>query len=222
MRFWWPLLVGYLALPAASAANEPPQAIKDAILAALNMPDLSNVALGSVAGAQFMQACTSKLNITITGLPPYEQAVVQCPAPVWSLYVAVTITSHATIAVTARQIAAGQVLAPADIQLQSEPSNLYVGRQVFYQTEAVAGSTALMSLPAGTILTTGNIAPPLIVHAGQTVNVSIDSGNVQVSISAVSTQAGRVGDTILLTNPSTGKHFPALVTADGPVVNLTF
>ncbi|HQT63551.1 MAG TPA: flagellar basal body P-ring formation chaperone FlgA [Acidocella sp.] len=217
-----PLLVFGLAQPAISATPQTPQAVTDAIRAALNMPDDSSVTLGSVAGAQFMQACRGKMNVTITGLPPYQQAAVQCPAPLWTLYVAVTIINRTNIAVAARQIAAGQVLAPDDIRLQLEPSTLYAGRQVFYQRAAVAGSTALMSMPAGSILTTGNVAPPLIVSAGQTVNVTIRSGAVQVSISAIATQAGRVGDMILLTNPSTGKHFPALVTSEGPVVNLAF
>jgi flagella basal body P-ring formation protein FlgA len=60
----------------------------------------------------------------------------------------------------------------------------------------------------------------MVVRAGQTVAVDVRSGGVDVSINAVAAQAGRVGDTIMLTNPSSGKRFTALVTASGPVVQL--
>jgi flagella basal body P-ring formation protein FlgA len=59
-----------------------------------------------------------------------------------------------------------------------------------------------------------------VVKAGQTVSVSVISGGVNVSINAVADETGRIGDTILLTNPSSGRRFSALVTADGPVVQL--
>jgi hypothetical protein len=36
----------------------------------------------------------------------------------------------------------------------------------------------------------------------------------------VADEPGRVGDTILLTNPGSGKRFTAVVTANGPVVVL--
>jgi flagella basal body P-ring formation protein FlgA len=212
-----------LAIPAmARAAPQDPQAVDTAILQALVHVDDSSVTLGLITGAKFMQSCADALAVTITGLAPFEQAAVHCASPAWTLYVTVTVNQHATIAVTARTVAAGQSLQPADIQMQPEPVASYAGRQVFYDANHLAGATAMMNLPAGMILTTGNVSQPVIVHAGQSVAVNIISGNVQVSLTAIATQAGRVGDTILLTNPSTGKHFPALVTANGPVVNLAF
>ncbi len=100
--------------------------------------------------------------------------------------------------------------------MRKEPVSLYAGRQVFYDPAQLPGATAVMSLPAGTILTTGNIAEPVIVHAGQMVTVKVSSGDVDVSVNAIADQAGRVGDTILLTNPASGQRFPALVTRSGP------
>jgi len=82
------------------------------------------------------------------------------------------------------------------------------------------GTDALMSLPAGTILTSDAIQQPTIVQAGQTVSVDVQSGGVDISILATADQSGRIGDTILMTNRSSGKRFSALVTAGGPVVQL--
>lgn len=203
----------------ATSQAEPP--IAAAITAALGpqLPD-TTISLGSTAGASAMPACTRPLNAALTGTPPYEQAAVTCPSPFWTLYVTVTLTAHASITIATRPIAAGAQIGPDDIALQSEPVSLYAGRQVFYDTASLTGATALMSLPAGAILTSTNIAAPVIVHAGQTVMVAINTGNITVSLTATATQQGRVGDNIILTNPSTGKHFTALVTPSGPVVNL--
>ena len=223
MRIIWASLVGLLLGSAPTqAAPQDPNAVANAIRQALVNTGNSSVTLGPVEGAAFMQSCTQKLAVSITGLAPFEEAAVHCAAPLWTLFVAVTVSEHAIIAVTARVVAAGQTLQSADIQMQSEPVSLYAGRQIFYTAEGLTGATAMMNLPAGTILTTGNIAQPVIVRAGQAVAVNIISGNVQVSLTAIATQAGRVGDTILLTNPNTGKRFPALVTPTGPVVNLAF
>jgi flagella basal body P-ring formation protein FlgA len=59
-----------------------------------------------------------------------------------------------------------------------------------------------------------------VVKAGQTVTVDVISGGVTISIDAMADETGRVGDTILLTNPTSGRRFSALVTASGPVVRL--
>jgi len=42
-----------------------------------------------------------------------------------------------------------------------------------------------------------------------------------VSIEAIASQPGRLGDVIMLTNPSSGKRFMAVVTPNGPVVQLS-
>jgi flagella basal body P-ring formation protein FlgA len=77
-----------------------------------------------------------------------------------------------------------------------------------------------MNLPAGTILNNNDIDTPVAVQAGQTVAVDVQAGGVDVSINAIADQTGRIGDNILLTNPSSGKRFTALVTNAGLVVRL--
>jgi flagella basal body P-ring formation protein FlgA len=193
-------------------------AITQAVTAAI--PAGATVTLGPVTGAQYMQACAGPLAVTVTGTEPYEQAGVHCDSPGWTLYVTVTVAQSAKVVIAGRPIAAGQTIQPGDLALHSEPVSLYAGRQVFYDPAALAGGTALMTLPAGTILTQSAIGEPLIVKAGQTVSVQVLSGGVDLSVSARADENGRIGDTIMLTNPSSGQRFTAVVTASGPVVQL--
>jgi flagella basal body P-ring formation protein FlgA len=207
---------------AASGPAEDPAQVTAAIrqILAAQAPSDSTITLGPVQGARFMQACPVPLGVVISGVAPYEQAAVSCPEPAWTLYVTVTIAETQLVAVAARPIQAGQVIGPADLTIAREPVALYAGRQVFYNIADAAGGTALVSLPAGAILTAADMAAPVMVQAGQTVTVAVETGGLTVSLNAVADQTGRVGETILMTNPASGKHFQALVTRNGLVVQL--
>jgi flagella basal body P-ring formation protein FlgA len=202
----------------AEDATQLATAIRQAALAVAS-PD-ATISLGPLNGAQYMQSCAGPLSVAISGTVPYEQAAAHCSNPAWTLYVTVTIAQSAKVVVAARPVTAGQSLGLADLTFAQEPVSLYAGRQVFHDTDQLIGASATMSLPTGTIVTSDNIAEPVVVKAGQTVSVSVISGGVNVSINAVADETGRIGDTILLTNPSSGRRFSALVTADGPVVQL--
>jgi flagellar basal body P-ring formation protein FlgA len=208
--------------PAASGAPQNAAAVATAIRQAVlaQASAGATITLGQVTGAQYMQACTRPLTVTVTGSEPYEQAAAHCASPGWTLYVTVTVMVTQAVVVAARPIAAGQVLQSGDLSVTKEPISLYAGRQIFYDPQELVGGTALMGLPAGTILTPSNIGEPVVVRAGQTVSVEVLSGGVEVSINAVADQTGRIGDTILMTNPSSGQRFPALVTRTGPIVKL--
>jgi flagella basal body P-ring formation protein FlgA len=211
-----------LASPAIAQTREDPAAVQSSIRQSLapTLPTGASVTLGSAAGAGAMPACASPLAVTITGPEPYENAAVSCPGPVWTLYVPVTVTAVQAVVVAARPIAAGQPVGPDDVLLRPEPETAFRGQAVYYDPAAIDGGVAAMNLPAGAILTANDVQAPMLVKAGQTVAVDVRSGGVDVSIDAVAAEAGRLGDTILLTNPSSGKRFSALVTASGPVVQL--
>jgi flagella basal body P-ring formation protein FlgA len=217
------LALAAVALPAfAWAAPENPQTVAAAIRQAL-VPALSGgstVSLGPVTGAQYMQACAGNLSVSITGIQPYEQAAVLCPSPNWTLYVTVTVAATEEVEVAARPIAAGQALSSGDVMLRREPVELFAGRQVYHDAAALLGTTALMSVSPGTILTNSSVEEPVVVQAGQTVTVHVKNGGLDVRLNAVAQQTGRIGQTILMVNPASGQHFSALVTAAGPVVDL--
>jgi flagella basal body P-ring formation protein FlgA len=183
-------------------------------------PPGATISLGEVDGAKVMQSCNGTLSVTISGVAPYEQAAAHCFAPAWTLYVSVTVAQTQNVVIAARPLSAGQVLGPGDLMIAPEPVARYAGRQVFYDPAQVLGGDALMSMPQGTIIAADDIGEPVVVKAGQTVTVTVISGAVQVSIDAVADETGRIGDTILLTNPSSGRRFTATVTANGPIVQL--
>jgi flagella basal body P-ring formation protein FlgA len=206
------------ALATPQGADQVAAAIHQAALA-IAPPDAS-ISLGPVTGAATMQSCTVPLSVTISGMAPYEQAAAHCTAPAWTLYVTVTVAQSEAVVVAARPLTAGQAIGPGDVTLTREPVALYAGRQVFYDPSQLIGSQAVMSLAAGAIMVSQDIDEPVVVKAGQTVTVDVISGGVTISIDAMADETGRVGDTILLTNPTSGRRFSALVTATGPVVRL--
>jgi flagella basal body P-ring formation protein FlgA len=210
-------------LAAAPAwAGQDPAAVDAAIRQSLapTLPQGAAVTLGNIAGASVMPSCAAPLGVTLSGVEPYQNAVVRCPSPAWTLYVPVTVAATEPVVVAARPVAAGQALGPDDLAVRREPEAAYLGQPVFYDPAALAGAVATMNLPAGAILTGSDVQAPLVVKAGQTVTVNVQSGGVDVAINAVADEPGRVGDTILLTNPGSGKRFSAVVTANGPVVVL--
>jgi len=183
-------------------------------------PANATVTLGPVMGARYMRACTIPLVVTITGTLPYLQAAAHCRAPAWVLYVTVTIDAHMAVVVAARPIAAGQTLQSDDLTLRDEPISLYAGRSVFYHPEDAVGAMAVMSLPLGSLLSDSNVQQPVVVQSGQSLTVDAQSGGVDISITGTAEQSGRIGDTIIVTNPSSGKRFPAVVTRSGALVQL--
>jgi flagella basal body P-ring formation protein FlgA len=217
-------LIGVLmALPwQAWAAPEDPAAVSAAVRQAAQMiaPPDASISLGPVAGAKYMQACTAPLAVSMSGVAPYEQAAVHCPAPGWTLYVPVTLAQSESVVVTAHPVTAGQALTADDLAVQREPVQLFAGRRVYADPAQLIGANALMSLAAGMVITQDVVQAPLIVKSGQIVTVQVLSGGVLLSVNAVAQQDGHLGDTILFSNQSSGRRFSAQITAQGPVLRL--
>jgi flagella basal body P-ring formation protein FlgA len=211
-----------VAAHAALAAQQDPAPVAAAVrqAAAATAPADATITLGPVMGARYMRACTLPLEVMITGTEPYLQAAAHCRAPAWTLYVSVTIDAHMAVVVAGRPITAGQTLERDDLALREEPISLYAGRSVFYHPEDAVGATAVMSLPIGTILSGSNVQQPVVVQAGQSLTVNAESGGVDISITGTAEQSGRIGDTIIVTNPASGRRFPAVVTRSGALVQL--
>lgn len=216
------LLLGFSPAPAVAAAMQNQLEVTHAVqLAAQSLaPTGTKISVGTVSGAQYMPACQAPLTVSIGGVAPYEQATVQCALPRWTLYVEVTVAQTEEVVVAAKPLTAGQIITADDLMLRRIPVQDFAGRQIFTSLTQLEGANIMMSVATGTILTQPLIQSPLIVKSGQMVTVHVYSGNVVLSLDAIADQNGRIGDTILLTNPSSGRRFSAEVTADGVELHL--
>lgn len=223
-RFALTLLVlgGCPMMVRAATITQNPQDVTRAVQrAAQNLaPPGAQVSVGTANGASYMPACTVPLTVSIGGVAPYEQATVQCSAPHWTLYVQVTLEQSEDVVVAAKPLTAGQTITADDLMLRHMPVQNFAGRQIFTDPTQIEGDQVMMSLPAGGVLTQNIVQSPLVVKAGQMVTVHVYSGTVMISMDAVANQDGRIGDTILLTNPSSGRRFTAEVTAEGIELHL--
>jgi flagella basal body P-ring formation protein FlgA len=221
MRLW--RLLGLVpVLLGAAPAMQDPQAVAAAVRAAATavLPPAATLTVGPVTGAGYMKACPEALSVGIFGVAPYEQAAVRCASLGWVLYVGVTVAQREAVVVALRPLAAGSVIGAADVGLREMAVADFAGRQVFTDPEELIGSVAIMGLPTGSLLTAQAVQAPVVVQAGQIVTVQVESPGLSLSVVAVADQTGRLGETILMTNPSSGRRFSALVTARGPVVRL--
>jgi flagella basal body P-ring formation protein FlgA len=205
------------ALPALAWAGENPGDVASAVRQAAQAlaPPGASISLGPATGAQYMQPCATPLAVSMSGTAPYEQAAVRCATPGWTLYVTVTVAQSETVVVAARPVTAGHALTADDLKLAALPVQQFAGREVYFDPAQLIGAEADMSLSSGMPITSDNVQAPVMVKAGQTVAVNVVSGGVQLSLDATAEQTGRIGDTILLSNPSTGRRFSAQVTASG-------
>lgn len=216
------LLFGIASRPATAATMQNPAEVTHAVQqAAQNLaPAGTKISVGTVSGAHYMPACQVPLTVSIGGAAPYEQATVQCAAPRWTLYVEVTVAQTEEVVVAAKPLTAGQMITADDLMLRRLPVQDFAGRQIFTSLTQLEGANIVMSVTTGTILTQTLIQSPLVVKAGQMVTVHVYSGNVVLSLDAIADQNGRIGDTILLTNPNSGRRFSAEVTAQGVELHL--
>ncbi|MDE1883340.1 MAG: flagellar basal body P-ring formation protein FlgA [Rhodospirillales bacterium] len=180
----------------------------------------ASISLGPTSGAAAMPACTAPLAVTLSGMAPYEQAQVQCPAPDWTLYVTVTVAQSEAVVVTTLPLTAGQAITPADLAVKPMPVQDFAGRQIFTDPAQIEGASAVMSMPAGMVVTQSAVQTPLVVQSGQIVTVHVYSGGVMLAVDATADQPGHIGDMILLTNQGSGRRFTAQVTATGVELRL--
>ena len=225
MKCHWPialLLAAGWVSPGLATQMQDEAALAQAVrLAAQNLaPPGASISLGPTSGAAAMPACTAPLAITLSGMAPYEQAQVQCPAPDWTLYVTVTVAQSEAVVVAARPLTAGQTITPADLMIKTMPVQDFAGRPVFTDPAQISGASAVMSMAAGMIITQNAVQAPLVVASGQIVTVHVYSGGVMLAVDATADQPGRIGDTILLTNQGSGRRFTAQVTAQGVELRL--
>ena len=84
--------------------------------------------------------------------------------------------------------------------------------------DQIQGMVARRNLPAGQMLTLGDIAPPAIIRAGEIVTVVLSRGRVKLTMRAIANHDAALGEPLTLTNPTSRAQIQGIAAAAGTAV----
>jgi flagella basal body P-ring formation protein FlgA len=194
------------------------QEFRAAMIAALHD---EGVELGVVDYSRYA-APNGPLTFPLTGLDAPPRAASDSPV-LWRGHVSYDRTSTMQVwarvrvsvlrpvCVAAETIAPGTPIARAQVTLTQR--RVFPFRPVAspVDPDRVAGMTARKTIPAGQEIAANDLIVPLDVRAGDTVQVTVVSGNAVIRLDAIASSGGRKGDAIVLRNPATHASFRAVV-----------
>jgi flagella basal body P-ring formation protein FlgA len=123
------------------------------------------------------------------------------------------VTGVEPVVVAIRPIEAGQMLTAADVELQQwETAAATMGRRApLDSVEAVLGTEATRTIPAGEAVLSDSIRPPLLVKRGEEITVMARGGGIQVRTLARARQNGARGELISVESLQSRAPFEAVV-----------
>lgn len=136
--------------------------------------------------------------------------------PVWIRFVC-PVWREALIAT--RNLHTGDPIVPADFTVEIRPGQLR-GPVPVSASDAV-GRTMRRPLRAGSEILETDLVTPVLVQPGQPARVSVRGEGTMLEFPAIATQAGRLGERILLENPANRRRFKAVVTGPQSVSVVT-
>lgn len=213
---------------AARAAIQPLQSVKDAaesFVRAQMPPGQSDIVVtaGRLDPRLRLARCGGPLDASfISGgrLQAQVSIAVACRvAADWTIYVPVTVQSRIQVWELRAPRAQGARLNPSDVV---EQMRLVSGPAVGYVTDVseLAHATLRHSLPAGAILTSGDLLPDFMVRQGEQVTMVASIDGIQVRAAGLALQSGRYGALIRVQNASSAKVVQGIVEGDR-VVDVT-
>jgi flagella basal body P-ring formation protein FlgA len=127
------------------------------------------------------------------------------------------LTRYQPVLKTLGAIRAGTALGPENVAIVREAvaqtNSFYLSR-----LEQVAGMIANRNLQSDQRLALGDIAPPAVIHKGDSVTVVLTQGRVKVTAKALANHDAPLGGRITLTNSQSRSQMAGIVTAPGLVV----
>ncbi len=134
--------------------------------------------------------------------------------PVW---VRVKLATTRTVLVAAQPILSGQVIDAQ--QVRSEHRAMFPFPDVSAVDPAQAiGRVVRRSLAAGMVISNDMLSYPPAVSRGETVMVRVEDGAAHLHLTAMSQASGRIGDFIIVENPTTHVRFRGIVDAPHEVL----
>lgn len=130
----------------------------------------------------------------------------------WLVLTLLPLPALAESAVALRPLAAGTVLAEADMTIVAADIPGAVTR-----IEDAVGQQLRRSVPAGRPIRTGDIAAPARVERNQTVALRYQAGGLTILTEGRALDRGAEGEVIAVMNPSSRNTLSGQVLADGSV-----
>lgn len=120
------------------------------------------------------------------------------------------------VAVLTRSLARGEAIASADLTLERRPRDA-VPPDGQGAPDLVVGQVAQRPLSAGSILRSGDVAPPDLVARGESVTIVFETPSVSLSMRGTANESGRLGASVSVTNGTSKKVLQAVVVGPGRV-----
>ena len=133
-----------------------------------------------------------------------------------SLRVAGVAVETREVAVLTRSLNRGEAIASADLSIERRPRDA-VPADVQGAPGLVQGQVAQRSLSAGSVLRSGDVAPPDLVARGESVAIVFETPGVSLSMRGVANESGRLGASVSVTNGASKKVLQAVVIGPGRV-----
>lgn len=208
------------APPLVAAEPETPAAIQTAIRTALGsrLAGLrgATAEIGAIDPRLRLPACPS-LAVALPPLgAPAMTAKVTCPSPEWTIYVPIRLHSWTWAVVAATNLAPNTALTADDLTRGRVDRFAGTGGILTDPTQA-EGRTLEVGLLTGAPILKSFLKAPLAVHRGARVLLTLTDRTMVVRDTAVALADGRVGDSIAVRNPESGKIIEATVAQDGTV-----
>jgi flagella basal body P-ring formation protein FlgA len=119
--------------------------------------------------------------------------------------------------VAAEALRADQPISPQQLELR-EHEGFPLPAGVATSTAEVSGRAPRQTIAAGQPLRLSQLTEPVVVNAGELVEVEVRSGQARIRFSGHARTAGRAGQRILIENPATHRRVSARVVAPGRAV----
>lgn len=130
----------------------------------------------------------------------------------WTLYVPIRIYMQKQVFVANHPLAKGSLLTEQDINTAKiDISQLKQG--YFTKKEEVIGQYSKQNISEGAVLNSTNLQMALMVHKGEQVAIQALSDMINVSMSGIALNDGRIGDIIQVRNNSSKRLIEAQVSA---------
>lgn len=168
-----------------------------------------------VADALRLPACGQPLAAQATANTTVE---VSCPdAGGWRLFVPVKVRREQTVLVLARGIAAGEVLAAADISTARRDAARIAGA-VLADPAAAVGRVARRPLQAGSLLAASDLVAQRLVRRGDSVALVSRLGQVEVRVAGRALGDAGENERLSVENLSSRKVVQGTVAGNGDVL----